>query len=506
VIGLDEASRRALRGQSPIVVANRAPISLKPADPDLGRPERVVKGAGGLVTALGALVQATGASWIAASMGEGDRELCRRGQDGLVPLKSEDGSSFRVGYITPTPAQYNAYYNNIANPLLWFTQHYLWDLASAPQIDDTTIADWRDGYVEVNRQFADRVVAQARAERTRTPLVMLQDYHLYAAPAMIRQALPGAVIQQFVHIPWPSAEYWRVLPAEMRDGIVNGLLGNDIVGFQTRRDVHNFLRTCEDNLGLSVDHGTGTVRIGGRSVAARNYPISIDVDHLRRVAASPAVEETLAGLQQDRPEKVILRIDRTDLSKNIVRGFQAYERMLKKHPELHGQVRFDAQLQLTRQDVGEYRSYLGAILAEVQRINTTVGSPAWRPINLDLKDDMNLAVARFCDYDVLMVNPIHDGMNLVSMEGPICNRRNGVLMLSENAGSHELLRDAAVSVNPFDLDGQARALYDSLTMPQHEKERRAASLRETVVNNDLGRWLNRQMADLTPLLSGRGLD
>ena len=478
-------------------------MTLQRADPYRGTPERLVRGSGGLVTAMSALAAATDATWVAAARTDEDRILAQRayGGDGApASLETEDGTRYRVAFVEPDADAYDLFYNVISNPLLWFIQHYLWDLGREPIIDTTTEHAWRDGYRHVNALFADRVVEEA--ERSdRPPLVLVQDYQLYCVPEMVRRRLPGARIQQFVHIPWPTPQYWKILPKRIRDEICFGILGNDIIGFQTRRDVRNFLLTCEENLGLAVDYREATVFHEGRAIWVRNYPISIDVQEFAALMEHPQVlaeEELIAAW---RPQSLILRVDRTDLSKNIVRGFLAYERMLEAHRELHGRVQFWAFLQESRQDIDDYRAYLGSIVGVCARINRRFASRGWMPIRLEIEENFHKAVAAYKSFDVLLVNPIYDGMNLVAKEGAICNQRNGVIILSENAGSHEELGELAITVNPFDVDETAEALYLSLTMDERQRAARAEHIGDIVRTHDITRWITAQLQDLRELIA-----
>lgn len=481
----------------PIVVANRAPLTLEPADAYRNTPERLVRGAGGLVTALSSLAASTSALWVAVARDDPDRILAARGDP--AELVTDDGTSYRVAFVQPRPDSYELYYNTISNPLLWFIQHYLWDLAREPIVDTATRHAWQEGYVRVNQLVADRVVAEAKAS-SQPPLVFVQDYQLYCVPGMVRAQLPDVRIQHFVHIPWPTPMSWTVLPKQIRDAIVQGLLGADLVGFQTRRDVRNFLLTCEENLGLTVDFRERTVFFEGRVVWVRNYPISVDVGGLLQQAEGEDVRIEEERLLTWRPEKLILRVDRTDLSKNIVRGFLAYERMLEDHHELHGAVQFWAYLQPSRQDIDDYRAYLGSVLSVAAGINRKFSGGGWTPIRVEIDDVMARALAGYRQFDVLLVNPIYDGMNLVAKEGVLCNRRDGVMVLSENAGSHEELGDFALTVNPFDIDETAEALYLGLMMDAPQKRARADRICETVRSADINRWIALQLQDLRDLL------
>jgi trehalose 6-phosphate synthase len=486
-----------LRHVKPIIVANRAPLTLERAEPLRGREARLVKGAGGLVTALSSLATATDAVWVAAARNDADRELASQGDP--AHLTTDDGSEYNVSFVEADATTYDLYYNVISNPLLWFIQHYLWDLAREPIVDAGTVHAWRDGYVKVNQLFADKVIAAA-AGSEKTPLVLVQDYQLYLVPRMVRQAVENVRLQHFVHVPWPTPQYWKVLPKKIRDDIVHGILGNDIVGFQTRRDVRNFLLTCEENLGLGCDFRERTVYYEGRAVWIRNYPISVDARSLAEMTKHKQVIEEEKRIQDWRPEKLILRVDRTDLSKNIVRGFLAYERMLEMHPDLHRSVQFWAFLQPSRQDISDYRSYLGSVLSVAARVNRRFSHGGWTPIRVEIEDNLHKAIAGYKNFDVLLVNPIYDGMNLVAKEGVLCNERNGVLVLSENAGAHEEIGDFALTVNPFDIDETAEALYLGLMMDERQKAARADRIRETVRSNDITRWIGNQLQDLRELI------
>ncbi|HEY6537501.1 MAG TPA: trehalose-6-phosphate synthase [Candidatus Dormibacteraeota bacterium] len=496
--GIEPYLRRMLQGWQPIVVANRPPVESQVGP---GGRERISRGGGGLVTAMSALAQASSALWVAVARGESDARLAGRAdQDGVVAVEADDGSKFRIGYIHPEPEAYDLYYNEISNPLLWFIQHYLWDLGREPILDSRTEHAWRDGYLKVNAAFADKVVELAE-RGTGRPLILSQDYHLYPMPAMVRQRLPNAHLQHFIHIPWPTPQYWKVLPRHMRDGILAGLLGSDVVGLQTSLDVRNFLLTCEENMGLAVDHRQSTVFFEGRSVWIRAYPISIDVRAMADLSAHAEVlrqEEMIAAW---RPEFLILRVDRTDLSKNIVRGFLAYERLLESHPEMRGRVVFWALLQRSRQNVDAYRSYLGALVSAAAHVNRRFQTGSWMPIRLEVEENLFKAVAAYKSYDALLVNPIYDGMNLVAKEGVLCNAKDGVLVLSENAGSYEELGTEALTINPFDIDQTAAALHSALTMPKRDRSTRARHLRQTVRKHDISRWITAQLQDLNELVA-----
>ena len=472
------------------MVSNRAPHEPKPEG-------GFKRGAGGVITALLTLADAMSADWVACARNNAERQLAHEQRGPLsVPLLV---SSSRLHYVTPSPEQYEMYYSVFANPVLWFIQHYLWDLGNEPVIDDRIHQAWNDGYVEVNRQVAAKVVEVGR-EAPRRPLVLVHDYQLYLVPRLVRQALPQAIIQQFVHVPWPTPQYWKVLPKHMRDAILEGVLGCDIVGFQSSLDVRNFLLTCEENLGLQVDERERAVLFGGRVVYARHYPISIDVAATSRLAESRGVKRQERELSSWRPRRLIVRIDRTDPSKNIVRGFIAYEKLLRYHPELRREVQFWAFLQPSRQDVAVYSRYLRQIRQSVGRINSEFGADGWLPIRLEIGESERKAMAALRNFDVLLVNPVYDGLNLVVKEGALVNQTGGVIVLSENAGAHEELQAHVLSVNPFDVEATAAAMYAGLTMAPEDRRRLNEGAREVVRSNDITRWISRQVQDLRDLV------
>jgi trehalose 6-phosphate synthase len=332
----------------------------------------------------------------------------------------------------------------------------------------------------VNENFAKAVVAELDNKPDAT--VFFHDYHLYLAPALVRAARPDATLAHFVHIPWPTD--WSTLPADWRKALHSGLLANDVVGFHTERWGRNFLRSCDDVFGA------------GPRPYVSHHAISIDVGEFDRLAASDAVLEREASVVATRPERLIVRVDRTDPSKNIVRGFHAFGLMLERHSEWQGRVTMLALLDPSREQVPEYVFYREEIERAVRDVNERFGRPGWQPIDLQIEDDFPHSVAAYKQYDVLLVNAVFDGLNLVSKEAPLLNARDGVLILSENTGSSEELAEWALTVNPFDVYGQAQAINDALTMPADERRRRLQATCAHVRENDLAGWIAAQLADL----------
>jgi trehalose 6-phosphate synthase len=473
-----------------ILVSNRGPITFA-RDRAGQREER--RGGGGLVTALSGLVEHAPALWISAAISEEDLQVDREAGGADFPLP-EVGPDTMGRFVVLDQDTYHAYYNIIANPMIWFVQHYLWDLSNAPDIRREETAAWERGYLAANRAFGEEVVA-ALGDR-REALVMFHDYHLYTAPAEVRRRAPDAFLHFFVHIPWSQPDYWRVLPSAIREEIVRGLLANDIIAFHTGRYARNFLLCCEELLDLRVDYGRAQVRWEGRDVWVRAYPISISAPEFERLARSAEVAAEEAPILRRRRRYLILRVDRTDLSKNVLRGFKAFDVFLDDHPEYLEQITFMAQLQPSRQDVDEYVEYLAKIRELVSFINTKHGNTDWMPIDLRIEQNLHRAVAGYKHYDVLIVNSIFDGMNLVAKEASLVNERDGVLILSENTGAHEELGSFALTVNPFDVQSTADALHGALSMAGDERAARSDQIKRIVRENDVGKWLEAQQADI----------
>jgi trehalose 6-phosphate synthase len=485
-----ETTRRKL-----LVVFNRAPVSYG-RDDDGRRVAR--RGGGGVVTALGGLLAHHDVTWVASAMTEEDRAVAAEREASFVE-ETADGASYRLRLVAHDHAVYDRFYTVLANPTLWFLQHYLWGLGSAPDFGPELHEAWRDGYVPVNEALA--AAALEELEREPEAAVLFHDYHLYLAPHLVRDARPGVVTSHFVHIPWPEPDYWHALPPELRVAVHEGLLANDVVGFHTERWRRAFLLSVERLLGARVDWQAGTVEHRGRVTRVVAHPISIDPAEFERLRGDPGVREREAALVARRPEQLVLRVDRTDPSKNIVRGFHAFALLLERHPELHGRVGMVALLAPSRQDIREYAEYLTAVEAAVRKVNDRFGRAGWQPVELDVADDFLRSVAGYKQFDVLLANPVFDGLNLVAKEAFLVNEQDGVLVLSENAGVHEELGEWALTVNPIDVSGQADALYEALTLEPGERRRRADAIREHVRAHDIREWIDAQLADLDAVRS-----
>jgi trehalose 6-phosphate synthase len=519
------------------VVSNRGPVTFECApgaghggDLDEG-PDRTVdprrltasRGSGGLVTALAEVGRYAPITWIATASTDGDRvagpEL-RRPHKPLRAIPEPErpmatrvrelldellpGQDLRLDYVDLPPEVYGRFYETISNPFLWFLQHQMYALPYGPNIDGELLDAWRNGYRPANRALAEAVVAASKdVER---PIILLQDYHLYLAAANIRELRPDATVLHFNHIPWPPASIWQMLPQGIRRAICEGLLGSDIIGLQTDRYADQFLDTVASFVrDARVDRDGRSIRWRDRRIRVATYPISIDPDGLARFARSDGVADRVARLESRLERagspKVIVRADRIEPSKNALRGFLAFEEMLRRHPELRSQVRFVAVHAPTRTSIREYVEYAAAVREVVARVNG-LAEPDDQPIWIYDGSDYAMAIAAMRRADVLLVNPIVDGMNLVAKEAVLVGERLPVLVLSETAGAAEQLASDSLSVAPADVAGTADQLERALAMPLEERRDRLRRLRAAVREQDLAWWLRRQLRDIAAVRSG----
>jgi trehalose 6-phosphate synthase len=452
-----------------IVVSNRGPISYGSED---GR--RVARrGAGGLVTALAPLVSRHDVTWIASAISDEDRVVAA---SGAVEEAARDGASYRLRLVPHDPHAYALSYNVVANPTLWFVQHGLWELKDEPDAD--VLGPWEEGYVPVNRAFAAAVVEEL--ERDPGAAVLFHDYHLYLAPALVRERCPGAALAHFTHIPWVGPDAWSVLPDRVVRSIHEGLLATDVTSFHTERWRQAFLASCR-GLGLEPDEERVTA-----------HPISIDPGEFTGLAESDAVGAREQALVARRPERLIVRVDRTDPSKNVPRGFEAFRLLLERRPDLRGRVGMLALLDPSRLQIPEY----GAERRRIEEAAAAVEAAFPGALTLRIADDFLDSVAAYKQFDVLLVNAVMDGLNLVAKEAPLVNRRNGVVALSVNAGAYEELEDWVTPVEPLDVSATADALETALALDEEERRGRRDAIEAQVRFNDLEHWIAAQLADL----------
>lgn len=457
-----------------VVVSNRSPVGFHAAADGTLESRR---GAGGLVTALRPLVDRHPIAWVASAMSAAEREVAAQG--GREERLGE--TRFRLRLVAHEPATYRLFYGVLANPVLWFVQHGLWSLKHDPDAD---LQEPWAAYVAANRTLADAAVEELDALPGAT--LFVHDYHLYLVPALVRELRPGTRIAHFVHIPWVGPTEWSVLPGEIARSVHEGLLACDSVGFHAERWRAAFVESCEALLG----------RGGEAEERSHANPIAVDAEDLDALSASPAVAQRRAELVAARPEILVLRVDRTDPSKNAVRGFEAFGMLLEREPGLRGRIQLLARLDPSRQEIPEYVEYRQATEAAAGAVNDRFGTSDWTPIRLELRDDFPASVAAYLEYDVLLVNPVLDGLNLVAKEAPLLNERDGVVVLSRGAGAYDELADWVVAVDPLDVEEQADGLARALAMPPDERRAHQAAIRHRVRTHDLDAWVDRELAEL----------
>lgn len=465
---------------SPVVVAsNRGPLSFTLDDDGSLTMKR---GAGGLVSALRPVMAGGKATWVCAALGDGDRQAASAAPNGHLQQAGHDTDGAAVRMLALDPLTHARAYNGIANGTLWFLTHHLYDSANSPTFDLAWRRLW-DSYVEVNQAFADAIAEEVEQGGS----VVVQDYHLFLVPRLLRQRRPDVRIGLFTHTPWSDPAIFTMLPDDIRRTLLEGLLGADAVGFHTRRWADAFLACAEAELGPDAARGE----------RVRVHPIGVDADELRERAAQPDVHARLAGLEAwSAGRRVVLRIDRTELSKNIVRGLAAFRELLRTRPEWCGEVVHLAFAYPSRHDLPEYREYTAAVQRMASAVNDEFATPGWEPVHLEVSDDYPRSLAALSLADVLIVNPVRDGMNLVAKEGPVLSQDGCALVLSREAGAVDELGDDALLVNPFDVSQTAEALHEALLMPAEERSARTARLARAAAAHPPQRWLAEQLTAL----------
>ncbi|MFF2123297.1 trehalose-6-phosphate synthase [Kitasatospora sp. NPDC058184] len=462
-------NRSSVTGTAPVLVAsNRGPVSFSTADDGTLTLRR---GGGGLVSGLSA-IDDPNAVWVCAALDDSDRRAAAEAPHGRLDLAGHEVGGQAVRMLDIDPLTFARAYNGVANSTLWFVHHLLYATPTAPSFDAAFRTEWA-AYRAYNEAFAEALAAEAAPNAA----VLVQDYHLSLVPALLREARPDLRIGHFSHTPWAPPEYYRMLPDDVARAVLTGILGADRAGFLTQRWARAFAACCEDLLGATVDHDALTVTVDGRTTGLGVHALGADADFLRERAHRPDVDERLAALRAavgDR--RTIVRVDRTELSKNIVRGLQAYRHLLRTRPEWHDRVVHIAFAYPSRTDLAEYRAYTAAVQRLAEEIDAEFATPAWRPLILHVDDDFPRSLAAYRLADVALVNPIRDGMNLVAKEVPVVSDHGCALVLSREAGAHAELKDDALTVNPYDVIATAEALHAGLTMSPEERADRTKRL------------------------------
>ncbi len=451
-----------------VLVSNRGPLAFRMQD---GRPVATSSG-GGLAGSIYPIVRGTGATWVACALDEADRAAAAAG------MMSEDG--LRIELVDPDPEMFSKAYNVVSNATLWFCHHHLFDSARRPRADHRWMEAW-DAYRDLNDLIARRVAEVAPVGGR----VLVQDYHLALMGSTLTRLRPDLRTAHFSHTPFADPSELRMLPTAVGTELLTGMAGFGACGFHTER--------------WATAYRQGVALLGpdeNNSAPTFVSPLSTDPDRLRASVADPAVSRELAFIEErigGSDRQVIVRVDRMELSKNLLRGFWAFEELLELQPHRRERVVFVALAYPTRQGLPEYLAYQNEVESTVARINRRWAVPGWTPIVLEVEDDYQRSLAALSRYDVLMVNPVRDGLNLVAKEGPVINTRNGVLALSREAGAFDELGPAALEINPFDVSGTASVLAQALDMERAERAERADELRKIILSRRPVDWLNDQL-------------
>jgi trehalose 6-phosphate synthase len=473
---------------SVVMVSNRGPVSFVETNGGFD----VTRGAGGMAGALDPVARRLGerAVWICAATSGDDRKAIAAGAaDGLL---QELG--YPVYLLDIEPDAYEDYYDVVSNRMLWFANHCLWDELNIKEFGAEEVAAWERAYQPVNKRFADAVLEVAGP----SALVLVQDYHLTMTPNYLRQVRPDQVILHFTHSSFCGPEGLERLPAPIPRCVIEGMLGADLVGLHVAPWVDGFLRSCE-SLGAEVDRDTGLVSHNRRRTWVREYPIPTDVEGLRERALDEEACRWAERFEGHTAGPLLARADRAEPSKNIVRGFEAFGVLLDRRPDLRAQLHFVACVYPSRQSMPEYRRYTEEIEASVQRVNSRHPNS----IELFMEDDYDRTLGALSVYDVLLVNPIMDGMNLVSKEGPTINRRSGALVLSKGAGSFEELGEFVVQIeDSLSVESTADALERALELSPEERAQRAQKLRAQAAGRKPDDWIRAQLDDLQAIQRG----
>lgn len=447
-----------------VIVSNRGPVSfeLRNSEPT------PMRSSGGLVSSLGPLARELEILWISASLSAGDRQAV---DDGVT---SAAGFVFRSLLIDNDIL--DRAYNTIANETLWYAFHGLFDAARSPVIDTEWYDAW-SSYRRYNEIFAEAIIEEAPEDA----IVLVQDHHLALVGPRIRDARPDVSSVHFTHTPFANPDHLRVLPELARTELLLGYLGHDALGFQSSRWSDAFIACCRETLGV-------------RPTKTFVSPLGPDADQLVGFASSPAcAAEYTSLIEKVGDRKVIGRAERLELSKNLLRGFWAFDELLAMRPDLHGEVVFAANIAPSRSNVGDYIAYRVEVEAAIEEINARWGSPEWTPILFEVKNNHARAMAILRRYDLLLVNPVRDGLNLVAKEGPLVNERDGLLLLSREAGAFDDFSGIATEVHPYDISQTAQAMSDALDMPEGLRAEVGADLRELAGSRSPKLWLDEQI-------------
>lgn len=477
-----------------LIASNRGPVSFSRSNGTL----TAKRGGGGMVSGLSAAAEQTPMVWVCAALSDADRAAASASPGGLLDA-SDTGGGAAVRMLNIPPDVFDAAYNRVANATLWFVHHMLYDTPNQPSFGPAFAAEW-EAFRQYNETFADALARAAEQAGGASSRAVIQDYHLCLAPRMLAERVPGMPIAHFSHTPWAPPEYYRLLPWDVAREVLAGVLGADHAGFLSQRWADAFMDCCEALLGAKVDRDRREVSYAGHMTSIGVHPLGVDEAQLRARAAEPDVMDKMAALAEAcGGRRLIVRVDRTELSKNIVRGLEAYRELLRAHPEWRGNVVHLAFAYPSREDLPEYREYTATVQRLAAEIGAEFATPGWDPVLLEVNDDYPRSLAACRLADVLLVNPIRDGMNLVAKEGPILSDRDCAVVLSTEAGAAAELGRYSLLVNPFDVTQTMHALHEALTMTDEERASRCSALAAAASATPPARWLAEQLRALDHL-------
>jgi trehalose 6-phosphate synthase len=475
-----------------LVASNRGPLSFKERDDGSVEASR---GGGGLVSGLMSMGGGDDIVWVCAALSDGDRLAARSAPGGRLDRDGHDTDGTAVRMLNIEPAMFHRAYNVVANSTLWFVHHLLFATPTAPVFDASFRRAWAS-YQSYNAAFAE-ALAEDAAEGAR---VLIQDYHLTLASRLLRELRPDLRIAHFTHTPWAPPEYFRLLPDAVARETLLGMLGADHAGFHSRRWSRAFANCCEEVLGATCTakpDGTIDVTYDGHTTQLGIHALGVDPESLSERGSQDDVNTRYTAIRDSLGDRqAIVRVDRTELSKNIGRGLLAYAELLRRYPEWLGKVVHIASAYPSRHDLPAYREYTGQVQRLAADIENEFGTDDWRPVILHVTDDYARALALYRAGDVLLCNPLRDGMNLVAKEVPVLSERGCAVVLSYETGAADELGSDSLLVNPYDVSGTADALDAALRMPVAERRERTDRMAKVAARLPPSQWLIDQVAAL----------